>query len=65
MSKQIRPVTVVSQAARLVTSSVSARLSLSQASWTASSVSVSEPSIRYATARRRVRCSSNRWARSC
>jgi hypothetical protein len=37
MSRQIRPVTVVSQPARFATSSVSALLSRSQASWTASS----------------------------
>ena len=42
--------------------SVSARLSRSQASWTASSASLGEPSIRYATARRCGRCASNRCA---
>ncbi|MDH6114703.1 hypothetical protein P3T36_001055 [Kitasatospora sp. MAP12-15] len=46
MSRQIRPTTVVSQPPRLCTSLVSERLSRSQASWTASSASLSEPSIR-------------------
>ncbi len=40
----------------------SERLSRIHASWTASSASLSEPSIRYATARNRVRCSSNWFA---
>ncbi len=46
MSRQIRPTTVVSQAARLFTCEASERLSLSQVSWTASSASLSEPSMR-------------------
>src|SRR5436190_13602716 len=50
MSRQTRPTTVVSQPPKLATSSVWARLSRSQASWRASSASVIEPSIRYATA---------------
>jgi hypothetical protein len=40
------------------------RLSLIQASWTASSASLSEPSRLYANVRRRVRCSSKRSANS-
>ena len=47
-------------AAEVLDSSVSARLRRSQASCTASSASLSEPSIRYATARRWGRCSSKR-----
>jgi hypothetical protein len=43
----------------------SARLTLSQVSWTASSVSANEPSIRYATARRCPPCSSNGSANDC
>ncbi|CAM5729536.1 hypothetical protein SFUMM280S_10154 [Streptomyces fumanus] len=61
-SRQIRPVTVVSQPPRLSTPSAPARSSRSQVSWTASSASAREPSIRYATARNCPRCSSNRSA---
>jgi len=46
MFRQTRPTTVVSHAPRLSISSAEERLSLIQASWIASSVSVSEPSIR-------------------
>jgi hypothetical protein len=46
MSRQIRPTTVVIQPPRLSTPLVSARLSRSQASCTASSASLSDPSIR-------------------
>ncbi len=55
MSRQIRATTVVSHPAMLSTPDVSARLSRSQASCTASSASLTEPSIRYATARSRRR----------
>jgi hypothetical protein len=46
MLRQIRPTTVVSHARRSSTSLVSVRLSRIQASWTASSASMSDPSIR-------------------
>lgn len=46
MSRHVRPTTVVSQAPRFFTSLTSVRLSLNHASWTASSASASEPSIR-------------------
>ncbi|NYJ14369.1 hypothetical protein GGI64_005461 [Rhizobium leguminosarum] len=46
MSRQMRATTVVSQPPRLPMSVVSARLSRSQASWTASSASLREPSMR-------------------
>ena len=46
MSRQTRPTTVVSHPPRLSMPSVSDRLSLSQACWTTSSASLSEPSIR-------------------
>jgi hypothetical protein len=46
MFKQTRATTVVSHPPRLSTALASERLSLSQASWTASSASLSEPSIR-------------------
>ena len=46
MFSETRATTVVSQAPRFSTSLVSVRLSRSQASWTASSASLSEPSIR-------------------
>ena len=62
MLRQTRPTTVVSQPFRFSTSLVSVRLSRIQASWTASSASGTEPSIRYATARKCERCSSNRSA---
>jgi hypothetical protein len=58
----MRPTTVVSQPRRLATSAVSVRPSRSQASWTASSASAVEPSIRKATARRCGRLASNRSA---
>ena len=46
MSRHTRDTTVVSQARRSLTVPVSARFSRSQASCTASSASLSEPSIR-------------------
>jgi len=46
MSRHTRATTVVSQPPRFSTPLVSERLSRSQASWTASSASLSEPSIR-------------------
>ncbi len=46
MFSETRATTVVSQALRFSTSLVSVRFSRSQASWTASSASLSEPSIR-------------------
>jgi hypothetical protein len=46
MSRHTRLTTVVSQPPRFATVAASERLSLSHASWTASSVSPSEPSIR-------------------
>jgi hypothetical protein len=46
MLRQTRETTVVSQLPRLWTSLVSARLKRSHASWTASSASLEEPSIR-------------------
>jgi hypothetical protein len=46
MFSETRATTVVSQPSRFSTSLVSARLRRSQASWTASSASLSEPSIR-------------------
>src|SRR5436309_11737894 len=49
MSRETRATTVVSQPARFSPASVSARESRSQASCTASSASLLEPSIRYAT----------------
>lgn len=60
MSRQTRPTTVVSQPPRFVMPSESDRLSRSHDSCTASSASVSEPSIRYATARE-ARCASKPW----
>jgi hypothetical protein len=64
MLRQTRATTVVSQPPRFSTSLVSERLSRSQASWTASSASLTEPSMRYATERRGARCSSKRSARN-
>src|SRR5207245_5664101 len=58
MSRHTRATTVVSHPPRFWMPLASERLNRSQASWTASSASVSEPSIRYATARRWVRFSS-------
>jgi hypothetical protein len=46
MSRHTRATTVVSQPPRLATASASERLRRSHASWTASSASLSEPSIR-------------------
>jgi hypothetical protein len=46
MFRQTRATTVVSHPARFSTSPVSARLTRSQESWTASSASLAEPSIR-------------------
>jgi hypothetical protein len=46
MFRHTRATTVVSQASRFSTLLVSARLRRSQASWTASSASLTEPSIR-------------------
>ena len=46
MSRHTRATTVVSHPPRFSTALVSARLNRSQASWTASSASLSEPSIR-------------------
>jgi len=46
MFSDTRATTVVNQAPRFATALVSVRLSRSQASWTASSASLSEPSIR-------------------
>jgi hypothetical protein len=46
MFRLTRATTVVSQPARLSTASTSVRLSRSQVSWTASSASVDDPSIR-------------------
>src|SRR6266581_2466189 len=59
MSRQTRPTTVVSHAPRFSTAAVSDRLSRSHASWSASSASVNEPSMRYATACSCGRCCSN------
>jgi hypothetical protein len=50
--RQTRATIVVNHPPRFSTTLVSARLTRSQASWTASSASVSEPNIRKATARR-------------
>ena len=57
--RHTRPTTVVSQPPRFSTSLVSARLSLSQVSCTASSAAAADPSMRYATRHRWARCSSN------
>jgi hypothetical protein len=46
MFSEMRATTVVSQARRFSISLVSLRLSRSQASWTASSASLTDPSIR-------------------
>ena len=62
MLRQTRPTTVVSHARRLSTSLVSVRLRRIHVSWTASSASVTEPSIRKATPRRCRRLASNRSA---
>jgi hypothetical protein len=62
MLRQTRETTVVSQLPRFSTSLVSERLNRSHASWTASSASAGEPSIREATAVRRARCCSKRSA---
>jgi hypothetical protein len=66
MSRHTRPTTVVNHPLRFSTPLVRVRLSRNQASWTASSASLSDPSMRYATALRRARSSSNRSAnQSC
>jgi hypothetical protein len=65
MFRQMRATTVVSQPPMFSTPLASLRLSRSQVSWTASSASLAEPSIRYATARRWPRRASNSSARSC
>ena len=62
MLRATRPTTVVSHARRLSTSLVSVRLSRIHASWTASSASVTEPSIRKATPRKWDRLVSKRSA---
>jgi hypothetical protein len=62
MFRHTRATTVVSHPPRFSISLESDRLSRSQASWTASSASLREPSIRYATARRCALCSSKRPA---
>ena len=62
MSRQTRATTVVSQPSRFSTPFAPERLSRSQASWTASSASLGEPSIRYATVRRWPLLASNRSA---
>src|SRR5205823_7581024 len=59
MSRQTRATTVVSQPPMFSTAAVSERDSLNQASWTASSASLADPSIRYATAWRCCRWVSN------
>src|SRR6478752_1643224 len=59
MSRQIRLMTVVSHGRRSAVSAGGRRSSRSQHSWSASSASVTEPSIRYATARRYGRWRSN------
>ena len=58
MSRHTRATTVVSQPRGFSTSLVSARSRRSHASCTASSASASEPSMRYATPRRWLRCGS-------
>ena len=62
MSRQTRATTVVSQPRMFSTSLVLERLRRNHDSCTASSASLSEPSIRYATASRWARCSSNSLA---
>jgi hypothetical protein len=59
ISRHTRATTVVSQRRRLATSSTSARLNRIQVSWTASSASLADPSMRCAIVRRCARCSSN------
>jgi hypothetical protein len=62
MFRHTRATTVVSHPVKFWTSLVSARLTRSQASCTASSASADDPSMRYATARRWGRFCWNRWA---
>src|SRR5688572_11214502 len=62
MSRHTRATTVVSHPRRLSIPPASVRLNRIQASWTASSASLADPSIRYATMRRCARCCSNRSA---
>ncbi|GAA5207256.1 hypothetical protein GCM10023323_22040 [Streptomyces thinghirensis] len=64
MSRHTRPTTVVSQPPRLSIRRSSEPDNRSHVSWIASSASAREPSMRYATARRCGRCSSNRTARN-
>src|SRR4051812_40135400 len=59
MLRLTRATTVVSHARRFTTSSVAARLTRSHESCTASSASLADPSMRYATPRRCSRCFSN------
>src|SRR5215813_6823711 len=59
MSKHTRATTVVNHPPRFSIASASEPLRRSQASWTASSASDGEPSIRYATTRSRALCASN------
>ena len=63
MSRHTCVITVVSQPPRLSTALASARVIRSHVSCRASSASLVEPSMRYATARRRGRFSSNRALR--
>ena len=63
MSRHTCAVTVVSQPGRFSTAPESARVMRSHVSCTASSASLVDPSMRYATARSRVRFSSNRAPR--
>src|SRR5262245_2314411 len=59
MSKHHPPTTVVNHPPRFSIASASEPLRRSHASWTASSASDGEPSIRYATTRSRALCASN------
>jgi hypothetical protein len=63
LSRQTPATTVVNQPPKFSIVCVSERFSRGHVSWTSSSASLSEPSMRYPTARRRVRCSSN-WRAS-
>jgi hypothetical protein len=66
MFRQTRATIVVSQPPRFSTVLVSAPLARSHVSWTASSASLGDPSMRKATARRCGRCSSKRsTSQSC
>jgi hypothetical protein len=59
MSRHTRATTVVSHPRRLSTPLTSVRLNRIQVSWTASSASLTDPSMRYATARTCGLCCSN------